>query len=270
MQDVARNEWGCEFDKRLAIEVRVIQLTDTHIFSHPDGRFDGVDTLSSLRAVVALVRRCHWPPQAMVMTGDLVHEETAEAYQHCREVATGLDVGVYCIPGNHDDPTLMKQVLAMGNVHVVHETSSIRIGSWTLVFLNTHVPGREGGHLRDADLQSLAACLSANAGSHVLVCLHHHPVRIDSAWMDAMALDNADELFNVLDRHDLVRAIIWGHIHQEFSSFRRGVRLLGSPSTCVQFRPKSDGYVKDTLSAGYRWLVLREDGKVRSGIKRLP
>ncbi len=246
--------------------LRIIQFTDTHLFTTSSGMFDGVNTLASFQELIALARRRHWPADAVVVTGDLVHETTPEAYRLLRLCLTQLGVPVYCIPGNHDEPEMMARVLPGDNIHVVGD---VGIGHWQLIFLNTHVPGRAGGHLSEAQLQSLEASLQAYQDRPALVCLHHPPVPIQSLWMDAMALDNPEDFFAVIDRFNQVRAVIWGHIHQAFSERRKGVWLLGSPSTCVQFKPRALSYARDSERAGYRWLVLEPDGQIQTGIERL-
>jgi Icc protein len=87
--------------------------------------------------------------------------------------------------------------------------------------------------------------------------------------MDEIALDNPAALFAIIDRYPQVRAVLWGHIHQEFSAERGGVHLFGSPSTCVQFKPGAQEYVPDTQPPGYRWLLLQGDGTVQTGIQRV-
>jgi Icc protein len=87
--------------------------------------------------------------------------------------------------------------------------------------------------------------------------------------MDSMAVDNADHLLAIVERHPQVRGLLWGHIHQEFDHTRRGVRFLGSPSTCIQFIPNKHGFGVDSAPPGYRWLILQPDGHIRTGIQRL-
>lgn len=245
---------------------RVLQLTDPHIFPDPAACFDGVNTLGSLKQVIALARRSHWPADAVVVTGDLVHDGSPAGYTLLRQCLISLAVPVYCMAGNHDDPGTMQAFLPGGNVHV---TEGADLGRWRLVFVNTPVPGREGGHVGEDSLRRLESALHADGDKPVLVCLHHPPVSIGSPWMDAMGLDNPADLFAVLDRSGGVRGVIWGHIHQEFAAVRKGIPLWGTPSTCVQFTPRTDRYRKDSRTAGYRWLVLKPDGGIETGIQRL-
>jgi len=87
--------------------------------------------------------------------------------------------------------------------------------------------------------------------------------------MEPIGLRNADELFAVLDAYPQVRAVLWGHIHQEFDQLRNGVRLLASPSTCVQFAPGSEEFQVDQEAPGYRWLRLHADGQLETGVSRV-
>jgi Icc protein len=88
-----------------------------------------------------------------------------------------------------------------------------------------------------------------------------------SRWLDQVGLENSDELFAVLDRHPQVRALLWGHVHQELDTWRGQVRLLATPSTCAQFKPHADGFAIDERPPGYRWLHLREDGTLDTGVE---
>ena len=85
-----------------------------------------------------------------------------------------------------------------------------------------------------------------------------------------MSLTNGDRFFSVLDRHPQVRCVVWGHIHQEFDDRRKEVRLLATPSTCVQFKPRAKRHECDESPPGYRWLVLNPDGSFETGVNRLP
>ena len=50
---------------------------------------------------------------------------------------------------------------------------------------------------------------------------------------------------------------------------RKGVSLLASPSTCVQFAPGSEEFKVGNESPGYRWLQLYPDGRLETGVSRV-
>ena len=244
----------------------LLQITDTHIFADEKERFDDVDTNASLNDVLNLARDNDWPVDALLATGDLVHDARAIAYERLLEVFTLIEEPVFCLPGNHDSPTLMDKLLNNKNVHT---SKSIEIGQWLVVMLDSFLLNTHAGQFQQQELDLLDKLLEENQDKHVLVCLHHPPVEIGSEWMDSMRLNNSEEFFAVLDKYNHVKAVIWGHIHQEFNSERNGVRLMATPSTCVQFMPGSGEYRKDVRTAGYRYLKLNFSGEIETYTLRL-
>jgi Icc protein len=238
--------------------VRLIQFTDPHLYADEAGRLRGVATLPALRAALAQAQARDWPPEALLVTGDLVQDDPG-GYVSFRRVFGGLGLPVYCIPGNHDEPKAMRRELR-GAPFVLE--GAVDHGPWRIVLLDSSVPGSAEGRISSTGLAQLDAALRGAAGRHVLVCLHHHPVPMSSRWLDRVGLTNADELFKVLDAHHNVRALLWGHVHQSFDGLRRNVRLLATPSTCAQFLPYSDDFALDPRPPAYRTLELRADGTV--------
>ena len=246
--------------------MRVLQISDTHLFADRDAVNEGRCNYRSLAAVLEHVRAAPSRADLIVFTGDLVHDGSQAGYQHLHELLLTVDVPVFCLPGNHDDPQRMRKHLPGANVSVATAT---RIGEWQFLFLDTHLPGSAAGHLHSEQLTQLGTNLTRADVSHALVFLHHPPVTIGSSWMDAMRLDNPEALFAVIAKHPQIQAVAWGHIHQEFVDERDGVRLYGAPSTCVQFKPLSEEFAIDPLSAGYRWFELGPGGGLRTGVVRV-
>jgi Icc protein len=246
--------------------LRVLQLTDTHLYADPDGRLLGQNTRQTLEMVLDLACRALAPMDLILLTGDLVHDESPEGYRYLKQRLTALGRPFCCLPGNHDSLAIMLRTLENG---LVSTETCVRESGWNLVLLDSTIPGRDGGHLDQDQLERLQDSLSARPKDPALICLHHQPVPVGSAWIDTMALDNPEAFFGIMDRHSQVRAILWGHVHQEFSGNRNGVRLLGSPSTCVQFLPGSRYFAVDTRTPGFRWLKLHRDGRIDTGVERI-
>jgi Icc protein len=245
--------------------LRVLQLTDTHLFAEPDASLLGIDTLESFRRVVAHFRAQHWPVDLLIATGDLVHDASPAGYRRLADMLSSFGVPVFAVPGNHDDPDLLRACLKGPAIH----TETVRdLNGWRFVMLDSVIPGRPGGRLDPAELDRLAQAL-ASTDRHVLLCLHHQPVAVGSAWIDTMAVEDPAPLFDIVDRHANVRGILWGHVHQTFDRVRNGVRLMASPSTCVQFAPGADSFKVDEEPPGFRWLALLPDGEIRSEVVRV-
>jgi 3',5'-cyclic-AMP phosphodiesterase len=236
--------------------VRLTHFTDTHLYGGEAETLRGVATLPALEAALAQARTRDWPPDAVLVTGDIVQDDPA-GYRHFRRLFGALGVPVLCIPGNHDEPEAMRRELAAAPFSV---GGHFDLGRWRIVLLDSCLAGAAGGRLSDAALAGLDAALGSAGKRHCMVCLHHHPVPMASRWLDRVALDNAAQFLAALDRHSNVRAVVWGHVHQTYDGLRKGVRLLATPSTCAQFQPNSDDFAVDPRPPAYRTLELRADG----------
>lgn len=247
--------------------IQIIQLTDTHIFANSKSTFDDIVPEQSLQQVLQLARdSSYWPADLILATGDLVHDPVSAAYEKFHKLVNALDVSVFCLPGNHDDPELMPQVLNKGNVSTEKEIHS---GNWVLLLLNSYIPNTHGGELSKEELHWLYGKLAENKDKSILIALHHHPVSIQSTWMDSMILRNGEEFMKLIDDNSQVKLVLWGHIHQEFESQRQGTMLIGSPSTCVQFLPEATEYGTDAKLPGFRQIRLYADGSLSSSVVRL-
>jgi Icc protein len=80
-------------------------------------------------------------------------------------------------------------------------------------------------------------------------------------------LSNGADFFGVIDRHAGVRGIAWGHTHQPHDAMHGGVRLMGTPSTCMQFTQDSPEFAVDSRPPAYRWMQLGDDGSLDTGIE---
>jgi Icc protein len=243
--------------------VRILQLSDPHLYADPEGRLLGLKTLETLNQVLEQAQKELPPMDLALVTGDLVHDASPEGYGLLQERLTTLGIPTYCIPGNHDDPALLASCL---NGNPVSTTSQVEQNDWLLILLDSKKPGEEKGLLNAGELDKLASTLDDNPDKHTLVCLHHNPVPVGSGWLDTMQLENADEFFSIIDRHPQVRGIIWGHVHQAFESERNGVRLIGTPSTCFQFTPQTTEFGLDEKPPGCRWLALLPDGEIKTDL----
>ncbi len=244
--------------------LRVLQITDTHLYAEPGATLLGVNTLDSFHAVIDAFRDAAWEPDLVLATGDLVHDASPTGYRGLAKLLNHFERPVLCLPGNHDDPPVMRQHLSLGNV----STPQVQdIGAWRFVMLDSVIPGEVGGHLRESELQCLREALH-EPERPTLVCLHHQPVPVGSHWIDTMGLDNPEEFMEIIEQAPAVRGVLWGHVHQRYDGVHNHVRLMASPSTCVQFSSNSDDFAIDELPPGFRLLALTPDGTIHTQVLR--
>jgi Icc protein len=244
--------------------LRILHITDPHLHAQRETRMRGVNTDETL--VATLQQALDDPrrqPDAILATGDLVQDYTRAGYERFRDLTGHLGPPVYCLPGNHDSPVTMREVLAGTPFQYCGYAQH---AGWLLVMLDTYVSGDDGGRLAPQELAFLDRTLAANEGRHCLIAMHHQPLPMGSAWLDSVALRNADEFLAICDRHRHVRGIAWGHVHQASDRQRNGVRLMSTPSTCAQFLPFAEKFALDTRPPGYRWIDLHADGSIDTSV----
>jgi Icc protein len=244
--------------------LKVLQISDTHLHAAADSRMRGVTTYSTFLAVLEHAQRDRrWPADVIVASGDIVQDESRAGYQRFRESLEPLGVPVLSIPGNHDDPKLMAEILSSGAFQFGGE---LRRGAWSLILLSTFLAGEDAGGLGPARLMGLRKALAAHAGQHVIVYMHHHPLPMGSAWLDGVALRDAADFWQVIDGNPHVKAVVCGHVHQAADRTRNNVRFMSTPSTCAQFLPGSEFFALDDRPPGLRWLELKPDGRIETEV----
>ncbi len=243
---------------------RILQLTDCHLYARPDGELLGVDTQRSLEAVVDAVRAEATPPDLVVLTGDLVHDGSAEGYRRLARTLSPLGAPMAALPGNHDDPRAMAEVLPPLGIQFCGRWEA---GNWLLLFLNSHLPGSDAGRLPAETLAQL--CREGETGRDLVVFVHHHPLPVGNRWLDTLALENGQALLQTLEALPRARALVWGHVHQTWEGRRGRLQLLGTPSTCIQFAPRQAAFGVGDQPPGWRWIHLHGDGRLESRVQTL-
>jgi Icc protein len=247
--------------------MRLIQLSDTHIFNDTSGELLGQNTAKSFEAVLALLQAQETvSPDMLIITGDLSQDETDGAYRYIAKSLLPFKCPTYWIPGNHDAPDLMQKAFAQTHLK---EDKAILWGKWLFILLNTHYPKHVPGLLGRTELSRLEYYLSQHPEQHTLIFMHHHPVPAGSKWLDNLGLKNAQDFFDIVDRHSQIRGIICGHIHQVLETQRQGVPILSAPSTSIQFKVNSEHFALDNLNPGYRWFELEPNGTFTTGVERV-
>jgi Icc protein len=243
---------------------RLLQITDLHLRAVTGDTLLGVDTWHSVEAVLDQALAEH-QPDALLITGDVAQDPDPDLYARFYGWLKGRYPGPTLVtPGNHD---------IAGNMGALLETERLELAGWQVLPLDSHVDDEPQALVSEADFAALAAACnkSANdsANDHLLVATHHPPVDIGCPWLDRDRIQNGRELLEWMAEHGRIRALVFGHAHQELNLKHRHLSLLGTPSTCIQFEPGSSRFSVDEQKPGYRWLLLGEDGSVRSEVRRV-
>ncbi|MFC3153110.1 3',5'-cyclic-AMP phosphodiesterase [Litoribrevibacter euphylliae] len=248
----------------VADRVRIVQITDSHLFKSTDGDLLGMKTEHSLDCVVSLVRQKTTEFDVVLATGDISQDGSIESYQRMRNKLESFGVPFYWLSGNHDQNDVISQASAGTNAL----QKVIDYEHWRIVMLDSSVTEQVHGYLQQKELDTLKDALETT-DKHVLVCFHHHPINVGARWIDNIGVKNASDFMETIKGYDQVKGVLWGHVHQEVDEHQDGRRLLASPSTCIQFTKHSDEFSVDTLSPGYRYLELLADGSIETQVHRV-
>lgn len=241
------------------MSVRIVQVTDAHLFREPDGVLAGVPTWPTFRAVLRKIERLHGDFDYLILTGDLAQDEALETYMMLRE-ALGDWVGrCRIIPGNHDDrDNLRKAFPELFPQQDWPLTFSISTSGWKIIGLDSHLPGETMGRVDAGQLRWLKNELRADPGARILLFIHHPPISIKVEWLDEIGLDGASDLVDLIETSPQIRVVCAGHVHQAFKGKIGAADVYTTPSTCVQFGARREKSF-DRKAAGYRTLRLDED-----------
>ena len=222
----------------------LIQISDCHIDDQVESM--GVDTHTNLALVVNAITRHNC--DTLLITGDLTHNGTLNSYQVLQRMLMPIESRVVVLSGNHDQIKNLNQVFSEQLV------SKFSLGNWEIITIDSTQSSKTSGYVTKQALDQLDQDLQNSVAKYNIVALHHPIVSMQSDWDDSLSLENADELFNVMNKYPKIKAVLWGHAHQA-SEFNNGdVVLISCPSTALQF--------DNETRIGFNHYRLHDDGKL--------
>ena len=246
--------------------MKIIQITDLHLneSSQKQAGLDPyappIDTNKSFESVKNEIKKDN-TSDFILVTGDIAQEPTDKAYQRIKALLQDFKTPCYCLSGNHDDTTKLRKHCNQDQLYTINQLDK---NGWRIIFLDTSKPECVDGHLSPTQLNHLKAQLDTQL--HVLIAMHHPPVPIHSKWMDQLGLQEPESFLQVINDSTQVKAVVFGHIHQEFDEIHNHVRFLGTPSTCTQFVKEMDNFMISDLSPAYRKIHLEENGLIKTSV----
>jgi len=249
----------------LSNSLRILQITDCHLPAGPDIPYRGINSHESLNLLLECVHEFvkEFNPDLILATGDLSEDGSQGSYDWLKKYLDEFNLPVLALPGNHDEPELLANNYLGSPVNNVEVTEH---GDWQIIRLNTTLPGTPAGRIKDANLIELEQILSQDSNRQRLIALHHQPVPVGSPWIDKYRLQEPEGFLQLIDQCEGVKAVVWGHVHQDFVEDRSGISMMSGPSAARNGIPGMPNFVADDTGPACRWLELGGDGSVVTGI----
>lgn len=272
--------------------LRILHLSDTHLFGDDSHHYGVVDTAEHLRLALAHVAGLEF--DLVVCSGDVSEDGSLASYERAREMigewAADRGSRTLFVMGNHDSRAEFRAVLGSGQPGVdavpfvrtatgspVHDfaapiASVATVDGWRTIVLDTSVPGAGYGELGEAQLAWLRGLLETPAEHGTVVVLHHPPLRAQTELLEALALDEGDARhFTEAIAGSDVRVVLAGHYHMPIVETLAGVPVVVAPGVtnlARAFEPPAEESAADEF--GGVVVTVTAGGSAPGSVRALP
>ena len=113
--------------------VRIVQITDLHLFAEKQQALLGINTWDSFTAVKEAMRSDIEDADLILVTGDVSQDRSAASYQAVCQALDHLGKPVHFLPGNHDTLEAMRRMMQS---QWVRAENCLDFGHWQVVLLS--------------------------------------------------------------------------------------------------------------------------------------
>jgi 3',5'-cyclic-AMP phosphodiesterase len=216
----------------------IAQISDTHI------ALDTPDTERRLRdfsLTVADINALDPAPDAIIHTGDIVHNGRAEEYAAAAAILARARAPVYVLVGNKDSrPNLRAAFSAEGYLSPDSEFIDYAIESHAvrLIAVDTLNPGSNKGDFCPERARRLVAMIDAEGAKPVAIFAHHPPFVVP-VGPDPCNFDTPQamaRLRRALQHSGRVITVFSGHVHRATAGHAGSIPATVMPSTATTLR----------------------------------
>ncbi|HML74447.1 MAG TPA: metallophosphoesterase [Anaerohalosphaeraceae bacterium] len=175
-------------------------------------------------------------PEMVVICGDMVNTADDRSYADFKEIANGLSMPYYCVPGNHDvgnEPTpaslqAYRQRLGQDYVVVEHKGAAF-------IFVNTQLwKNPVEGETEKQDTWLKESLKEASAKGQQIFVVGHYPLFCKQAnepdeYMN-LPKEKRAELLTLFERYQ-VAAVLGGHTHKLILNSYNIIQMVNGEAT---------------------------------------
>lgn len=222
----------------------IAHISDLHI---GDADKPGI---ANLNKIVRCINSMDILPEAVLVTGDLIHLRQKKHYEACFAELNKLKMPYFTIVGNHDEPNQLKEALAMycpahpksemkDYLQYVVDDYPVRI-----IALDTYAEKHPNGILNDEKLEWLREKLEDNPDKKpVLLMIHQFTLKTKLSFFDSYAEEWFGKFNELVARHeDTIKLIACGHLHNSLIGSVGKIPMISTFSTNWQayfdFKPR--------------------------------
>lgn len=204
--------------------MKLIHVTDTHLV--PRGEMlHGLNPCERLDACIADINRRHTDAELCVITGDLAHNGTPDAYRDLRDCLSRLKLPYHLLVGNHDKRDVLRDAfpaLARDADGFVQDRLETSVGLFLL--LDTVEAGRGWGAYCEKRRAWLRSRLEESRDRPVYLFMHHAPFHVGIPCLDRLGMGaDGDALGEVVAPYRNIRHLFYGHVHRPICGSWRGI-----------------------------------------------
>lgn len=237
--------------------IRIIHMSDLHIADKGKPIWD-TDTLAHFDAALERIET-ELNIDAIFITGDIADNGSQWAYDYVDSRLSKLGIPTYLCPGNHDWLPNMKKVFNYCKI-----VPSLEIGGWKFVFLDSTLKdpdeinkNKARGGLNEEDFKFITN-IAKDSDVPICLLLHHSPIE-PGGWMNRKLLENRDEFKSIISQYDMIRLVLFGHIHYPLTESVNNIVYSSAPAIGFAFDKDLPKYQILDGAEGYNVIDIDED-----------
>jgi 3',5'-cyclic-AMP phosphodiesterase len=216
----------------------IAQISDTHL------ALDTADAEQRMRdfaLTIADINALDPPPQAIVHTGDIVHNGQREEYAEAASILAAAREPVYVLAGNKDDRANLRAAFsARGYLAPSSDFIDYAIEDFPvrLIALDTLSPGNGKGEFRSEQVKDLIDRIDVETTKPIAVFTHHPPfeVTVGPDRLHFETPESMSRLRHALQRSGRVIAVFSGHVHRAAAGYVGGIPASVVPCIATTLR----------------------------------